>query len=608
MCGIIGKIGIDSVAPSLIKGLEALEYRGYDSAGIAVLNDGGISRVRASGRVSELAKIIQNEELKGGVGIGHTRWATHGSPTEGNAHPHIDEKNIFALVHNGIIENSEELKATVLTDVEFSSETDTEVAVQLIGRLYKGEVVSAIAQAIRFFEGSFAFGIICRDCPDKLFAAASGSPLLVFKCENGCCIASDACAVDEKPSEMFRLQSGEICCLKKDSVAFYNSSGERIEKYPESIDFECGVASKNGYEHFMLKEIYEQPAAVKNTVEAFLSGSKIIFQDIRLKDYFFKNQLRKIEIIACGSAYHAGLSGKLAFEKLCKIPCQVIIASEYRYSPCFSDESTLAVFISQSGETADTLASLRLAKSKNAKIVSIVNVAGSAIARESDNVILTRAGKEIAVATTKAYSAQLAALYGLAVFIGEARGTLGKDDVKKYKEELSLLSGKIEKTLSLTADKMKELSAKIHKSTDIFYMGRLGDYAAACEGSLKMKEITYINSQAYASGELKHGAISLINEGTPVIAIANSGKVYSKSLSNISEVTARGGRVFLITDEAEKEEPDIFEDCIKVPATLPLFQSSLAVIPLQLLSYYTAKLLGRDIDKPKNLAKSVTVE
>ncbi len=608
MCGIIGKIGVNKAAPELLKGLKMLEYRGYDSAGIAVFEDGKITRVRVSGRIKNLENETEKIQLNGKIGIGHTRWATHGAPTKENAHPHIDNGGRFALVHNGIIENAEELKNTFLSDVNFESQTDTEVAVQLLGRFYKGDVVDALRETCRLLKGSFAFGVVCADFPETLFACACASPLLAVKCKDGCFIASDLCAVSEKPDYVYRLQGGEICALTKDEITFFNSAGEKIEKYPEKIEIENSDISKNEFEHYTLKEIFEQPQAVEKTVNSFLKDGKIHFTDIKLKEYFFKNQLKKINLVACGSAYHTGLIGKFVIEKLCKIPCDVTIASEFRYSSCFADESTLGIFISQSGETADTLAALRLAKANNAKVISIVNVAGSAIAGESENVIYTKAGREIAVATTKAYSAQLVSLYALGIFIGGIRSTLNKEDMKKYTDELLRLSEKIEKTISCSLDKMKEISAKIYKCNDIFYIGRLADYATACEGSLKMKEITYINSQAYAAGELKHGTISLINEGTPLIAVANSGKVYAKTLSNISEVAARGGRVFIITDESEKEEFTLCEDVIKVPVTLSAFQSSLSVIPLQLLSYYTAKLLGRDIDKPKNLAKSVTVE
>lgn len=609
MCGIIGKAGVNSVVPELLNGLKNLEYRGYDSAGIAVLNEGEIYRLRAAGRIQNLENEIKEQNPKGKLGIGHTRWATHGNPTEENAHPHADDSGTFALVHNGIIENAEEIKSTVLSKgVEFKSRTDTEVAVQLLGKLYKGDVISAIVDTCRELKGSYAFGIICRDCPETLFGVANASPLVGVKGKNGCYIASDLCAVEDTAREVYRLQGGEICALTADSLTFYTPNGEIIEKYPEDVTVDVGEMSKDGYEHFMLKEIYEQPRAVENTVSSFVKNRKICFPHIVLDESFFKNDLENIVIVACGSAYHTGLVGKNVIENICKIPCRVEIASEFRYSQCFVNEKTLAVFVSQSGETADTLAALRLAKKYNAQTLAIVNVSGSTIAQESDNVIYTKAGREVAVATTKAYSAQLAALYALAVFIGEIKGGIDSEAAAKYTDELFALPEKIKRTLESTADKMKEISAKIHKCSDIFYIGRLSDYATACEGSLKMKEISYINSQAYAAGELKHGTISLVNEGTPVIAVATDKSVYSKTVSNICEVAARGAKVIVITDESEKESVSDAEYTVKVPVTLGEYQSSLTVLPLQLLGYYTAKLLGRDIDKPKNLAKSVTVE
>ncbi len=609
MCGIIGKAGVQSVVPQLLNGLKKLEYRGYDSAGIAVLNDGEIHRLRASGRIQSLEDKINEHNPRGVLGIGHTRWATHGNPTEENAHPHIDNSGKFALVHNGIIENAEEIKNTVLANgVSFKSKTDTEVAVQLLGKFYKGDAVSAIVNTCRELEGSYAFGIICRDCPETFFGVAKASPLVAVKGEKGCYIASDLCAVDDNMQEVYRLQGGEICALTANSLTFYSSDGEIIEKHCENVTVDAGEISKNGYEHFMLKEIYEQPRAVESTVSSFVKNGKICFDNLSADESFLKNSLNDVVIVACGSAYHTGLVGKNVIEKICRIPCRVEIASEFRYAKCFVNDKTLAVFVSQSGETADTLAALRLAKKYGAHTLSVVNASGSAIAQESDSVIYTKAGREVAVATTKAYSAQLVSLYALAVYIGEARGSIDSEEAKKYSDELFALPEKIRITLERTADKMKEISAKLHKCSDVFYIGRLSDYATACEGSLKMKEISYINSQAYAAGELKHGTISLVNEGTPVIAVVADKSVYSKTVSNICEVAARGARVIVITDDCENELVPDAEYTIKVPATLGEYQSSLTVLPLQLLGYYSAKLLGRDIDKPKNLAKSVTVE
>lgn len=609
MCGIIGKVGVGNVFPELINGLKNLEYRGYDSAGVAGIINNKICRYREEGRILNLQKEIEEENPQSNIGIGHTRWATHGSPTKENAHPHISENGKFALVHNGIIENAEEIKNTFFSkDFNFSSQTDTEVAVQLMGKFYKGDVISAVSEACWELTGSFAFGIICEDTPQILYAVGKNSPLVAVKGETGCYIASDLCAVGEEPKEVYRLSDGEICALTENDIKFFNPSGKPIEKFPEKAEFECSFLDKGDYEHFMLKEIYEQPKAVKDTVDSFVKSSQIIFENIKLYDSYIKEQLEKIVIVACGSAYHAGLSGKFVIEKLCKIPCSVEIASEFRYSESLLSENTLAIFISQSGETADTLAALRLAKKRGAKTLSIVNVKGSAIAEESENVIYTKAGREVAVATTKAYSAQLVSLYALAIYIGKIRETLTDEKYQKLTDELLILGEKIDKTLNCTADKMKEISAKIYKEKDIFFIGRLSDYATSAEGSLKMKEISYINSQAYPAGELKHGTISLIEEGTPVIAVAGNNKVFSKTASNISEVRARGAKVIFITDESEKNTIVDADDIIRVPKTLPEFQNSLLVLPLQLLSYYTAKLLGCDIDKPKNLAKSVTVE
>lgn len=607
MCGIIGKAGMDNVFPELLNGLKNLEYRGYDSVGTAVIINNEIVRCRVEGRVDALEKALK-EKPKGSVGIGHTRWATHGAPTVENAHPHMDDTGRFALVHNGIIENAEELRHTFLRTAELHSQTDTEVAVRLLGKLYKGDVIDALSELCRLLRGSYAFGILCADFPDTVFACALASPLLVVKCEDGFCIASDLGAVTGEYSEVYGLSEGEMCALTSNTVIFYSPSGERIEKYPEDTVSEKTEISKSGYEHYMLKEIYEQPTAVNNTVNSFIKDGEIVFENINFGDGFFKNELKKLYMVACGSAYHTALSAKPVIEELCNLPCDVYIASEYRYSACFADTSTLGVFISQSGETADTLAALRLTKAKNARTLGIVNVQGSALAKESESVIYTKAGREIAVATTKAYSAQLTALYALAIYIGSIRGCISEKKRIQYISELRELPQKMEKTLHAVDSKMKELSAKIYNSKDIFYIGRLADYATACEGALKMKEITYINSQAYSAGELKHGTISLVNDGTPVIAVANSGRVYEKTLSNISEVAARGGRVFVITNETEKNEAAFCEDVIKVPETLSLFQSVVSVLPIQLLSYYTAKLLGRDIDRPRNLAKSVTVE
>lgn len=608
MCGIIGKIGTDDVMPQLINGLKHLEYRGYDSAGVGVFSEGEIKCIKASGRINKLENKLDTINAKSLAGIGHTRWATHGAPSEENAHPHISPDGVFAVVHNGIIENADEIKEKTLTEYSFLSETDTEVIAHLFEKYYNGEPVAAISEACKQLRGSYALGILCRDFPDNVFAAASGSPLMAVKTESGSVIASDLCAVSEKAEAVYKLSDGEICTLDKNGMSFYNSDGIRIKKKRETVSVDSRDIEKDGYEHFMLKEIMQQPNAVEKTIESFISGKDIVFPDIRETDGFFKRRLKEIVIVACGSAYHAGLVGKNVIEPLCKIPCRVEIASEFRYSEPLVNEYTLTVFISQSGETADTLAALRLSKKCGAKVLSIVNVRGSAIALESDNVIYTAAGKEVAVATTKAYSAQLASLYGLGIYIAALRGTVSAEKQEELMWELRSLPRKIAETIESVESDVKALAKELYNKTDILYIGRLYDYATAAEGSLKMKEISYINSQAYAAGELKHGTISLVNEGTPVVAITAQEEVFSKTLSNIAEVAARGAEVIAVTDEGLKDSIPKAQTVIAVKNTLKEFKSSLLVIPLQLLSYHTAKLRGCDIDKPKNLAKSVTVE
>lgn len=609
MCGIIGKIGVNNVVPDLINGLKSLEYRGYDSAGVALICANKIGRCRTSGRISALEKELENNTPWGVAGIGHTRWATHGSPTKENAHPHLSPEGMFALVHNGIIENAEDIKRDILPrDSLFSSQTDTEVVVHLLEKYYKNDPVRAISNTCRCLKGSYAFGILCEDFPEKVFAAANLSPLIVAECETGNYIASDIIAVKDKIKKVYGVYDGEICEITTDSIKFYNCDGKEIKKLPEKFVADNSDSEKDGYEHFMLKEIMQQPQAVKNTIDTLLSEDKIILPNVKIEDSFWKRDLEKIVIVACGSAYHTGLVAKFVIESLCNIPCSVEIASEFRYSVPFVNSKTLALFVSQSGETADTLAALRLSKKCGAKVVSVVNVAGSTMARESDNVILTKAGREIAVATTKAYSAQLVALYALGIFIAQKKGCVTPENEKNYVNELKKLPVKIGETLEKVNEGVKSVAREIFTEQDAFYIGRLSDYATACEGSLKLKEISYINSQVYAAGELKHGTISLINQGTPVIAIVSQRGIFNKTLSNIAEVEARGAKVVCITDEEMAENVGDDYQKIIVAETIKEFKCSLLVLPLQLLSYYTAKLKGCDIDKPKNLAKSVTVE
>ncbi len=609
MCGIIGKAGAEYVIPELLNGLKRLEYRGYDSAGIAFFKGDEISRCRSVGKIDELEKEITKVYCEGFTAIGHTRWATHGKPTKENAHPHKSANGFFYIVHNGIIENSSEIKKTLLGErIQWESQTDTEVFAHLLEKYYEGNPVAAIAKAQAVLKGSYAFGILCREFPDCVFGAASGSPLAVVRGEDGYFLSSDSAAVSLKNGECYRVQNGEICKLTVNNAEFYDATGKIIKKNGENLHNKSCEFEKGEHKHFMLKEITEQPQAVKKTLEALISFGSISLPEVTLEEDFLNTKTAKVIIVACGSAYHTGLIGKHIIERFCGISCTVEIASEFRYSEPLADENTLAIFVSQSGETADTLASLRLAKRLGAQILSIVNVKDSAIARESENVIFTEAGREIAVATTKAYSAQLAAFYALAIYMGRLSGNLSEEQEEKLVNELLLLPEKIKATLEKTNEKAKHIAKELCSSADVFFLGRLTDFATACEGALKLKEISYINSQSYAAGELKHGTISLVENGTPVIAVAGESKVFSKTLSNICEVEARGASVIVITDESKESLVLNSRNVISVPNIISEFRSSLLVVPLQLISYYTALLRGCEIDQPKNLAKSVTVE
>ncbi|MBS7360348.1 MAG: glutamine--fructose-6-phosphate transaminase (isomerizing) [Oscillospiraceae bacterium] len=606
MCGIIGKVGVNNVVPTLLNGLRVLEYRGYDSAGIVVLNDKKFTRVRTVGEIKNLKNRVEEEGLCGNIGIGHTRWATHGAVNTENAHPHSSPQGKFMVVHNGIIENADELKSRYLKENNFKSQTDTEVVAHLLEKFYNGNVPETISTVCEKLKGSYALGIICIDDSKNIFATAKGSPLVVALEESGGYIASDIMAIEKDVGMYYRLAEGEICRVNMNVISFYDNKCNSIQKLPEIVEASGFVSGKNGYQHYMLKEIFEQPKAVENTVKSYIKEGRIQFERFNVNENFFKNDIENIVIVACGSAYHAGLVGKFVLERLTKIPCSVEIASEFRYGSHLVNNRTLGIFISQSGETADTLESLKLSKKLGVKTLSIVNVKHSAIAVESDTTVFTNAGREVAVATTKAYSAQLSALYALALYIGEIKGTLKPEEYNYLLRELQTLPKKISDTLECTKEKTFELSESIAKENDIFFIGRLGDYATCSEGSLKMKEITYINSQSYPAGELKHGTISLITNGTPVIAVATKNDVFSKTVSNLAEVVSRGAKSIVITDE---EAEKVNAECvITVPKTSEVFSPSLTVLPLQLLSYYTASKLQREIDKPKNLAKSVTVE
>ncbi|MCQ2485368.1 MAG: glutamine--fructose-6-phosphate transaminase (isomerizing) [Clostridia bacterium] len=595
MCGIMGYIGDENAVNVIIKGLEDLEYRGYDSAGIAVSNGSETTVVKTAGSPSGLWDKCKS--IKANIGIGHTRWATHGAATEQNAHPHTSEHGMFSIVHNGIIENYAELKSG-LDGVRFTSETDSEVIAQLLEKEYTGDLKGTVGGVVKKLKGSFALGIMCSDYPDVLVCAKKSSPLFVGVSPECTYLASDISAVADKSMRIFRLNDNEIGMLTKDSFKVYDTDGCRIRKSEVKIKSFDKSADKGGYEHFMLKEIMEQPTAVRRTLDEITADGKISFKGIKWnRDEI--SEINNIRFIACGSAYHAGLVGAYAAERLIGCPAEACIASEFRYMYPHLDSNTLVVIISQSGETADTLAALRLAKKKGAKTVSIVNVENSTIAAESDCVIMTRAGKEVAVATTKAYSAQLAVIYALVLYIAMAGEKISKNEFQRYVNELKKLPDKIEQIL-ISAE-VGRIPDKILAGDYVCFIGRGFDYCTAEEASLKLKEISYIPCEAYAAGELKHGTISLISDKSLVIALCCSSELKDKIMSNVNEAAARGAKIITVTDIDGDGD-------IKIPNTLDMFFPSLEIIPMQLIAYYTAKNKGCAIDKPKNLAKSVTVE
>ena len=605
MCGIVGYIGEEQAAPILLNGLQKLEYRGYDSAGVAVYNDTGVHVVKSKGRLSVLDGILQGgKELPGTVGIGHTRWATHGAPSDVNSHPQVSDGGLFAVVHNGIIENYLYLKNHLIRrGVEFVSDTDTEVVAQMLEYYYKGDVLETIQKVISKVEGSYALGIICADCPDRIFAVRKDSPLIIGIGEGENYIASDVPAILSRTRDIYRLKDQEIAVLTRDTIDFYNQELEPIRKEPERIQWDITAAEKGGYEHFMMKEICEQPEALRKTISPRIRDGKIVLDDITLTKEQIQD-LRKVFIVACGTSYHVGVVAKYAFERLLKIPLEVDVASEFRYRDPILDDKTLVIIISQSGETADTLAALRMAKGKGCRLLSIVNVVGSTIANESDDVLYTWAGPEIAVASTKAYSTQLAVIYMIALYMADQLGTVPEADMARYMADLQRLPDLAEAAL---ADKetIQYFASRYFNAHDMYFIGRNVDYAA----SLEVKEISYIHSEAYTAGELKHGPISLLEDGTLVIAIATYEKLFDKMMSNVREVKARGAVVLGITvrgkEEALKQETD-YQFC--VPDITDFMLPSLSILPLQLFAYYVASMKGCDIDKPRNLAKSVTVE
>lgn len=609
MCGIIGYTGEQKVAPLLIDGLEKLEYRGYDSAGIAVLEDGEIDVVKTRGKIENLKKkIAQSHVPEGTVGIGHTRWATHGEPSDVNAHPHFSASRKFAVVHNGIIENFAELKAELQKEgFVFHSDTDTEVVAMLLDKNDNGNFFETVLKTTKQLIGSYSLGILCKDMPDKLICVKKSSPLIVAVAKEGNFIASDITAVLAHTRDMYKMQDGEMAVVGKHDVSFYDENGQEIEKELFHVDWDVDAAEKGGYDHFMIKEIKEQPDALRKTISPRITeDGHIKLDDLELTDEQTRS-FDKVYIIGCGSAYHVGMIGKYVIEQMTRIPVECDIASEFRYRYPILNEKTLTVIISQSGETADTLEALREAKRHGSRTLSIVNVVGSSIASESDDVLYTWAGPEISVATTKAYSTQLAMIYLLAIRLGLGNGTVSEALSQEYVAKLQELPDKVEKIFE-QEDKIKEIGQSFSFLEHAYFIGRNLDYAVSMEASLKLKEVSYIHSEAYAGGELKHGTISLIEQGTSVIALCCCERLVEKTVSNAKEVLARGAQVLGIACEGDTRVADVADRCIFVPKTEPLFQASLEVIPMQLLGYYTAKARKCDIDKPRNLAKSVTVE
>ena len=608
MCGIVGYIGTEQAAPILLDGLSKLEYRGYDSAGIAVYDGSEIKVVKAKGRLKVLSELTHDgEALPGTAGIGHTRWATHGAPSDVNAHPHFNKDESIVVVHNGIIENYLKLKKKLETKgYAFCSDTDTEVVAHLLDYYYKGDPLEAIAKIMHRVEGSYAFGIMFADHPGEIYAARKDSPLIVGAGKGGNLIASDVPAVLRYTRSVYYIQNQEIAKLTADTMTFYNIDEEEIEKEPVTIEWDINAAEKGGYEHFMLKEIYEQPRAVQDTFSPRIKDGKIVIEELGMTEEEIR-AIKKISIVACGSAYHTGMTGKYVFEGLARIPVDVDLASEFRYRNPILDAETLVIIISQSGETADSLAALREAKARGSRVLAIVNVVGSSIAREADNVMYTWAGPEIAVATTKAYSTQLIAQYLLAMKFADARGTIDAKTMQEMLADLERLPAQIELLLG-NKEKIQRFANRYLAARDIFFIGRGIDYAISLEGSLKLKETSYIHSEAYAAGELKHGTISLIEEGTLVAAVLTQEHLFAKMISNIVEVRTRGAFVMVVTNVGNVEIEKNADYVIYIPKTNAYFTNSLAIIPLQLFAYYISLGRGCDVDKPRNLAKSVTVE
>ena len=614
MCGIVGFIGQEQAAPILLDGLAHLEYRGYDSAGVAVISAQGKLQVeKAVGRLKVLSEQIHGgADLEGCIGLGHTRWATHGAPNDVNSHPHVSENGKFAVIHNGIIENYVEIKEFLIGQgIRFKSETDTEVVAQLLEFYYNEchDFLEAVGRVLRRIEGAYALGMLCADCPDRIIAARKDAPLLLGYGKGCNFLASDVTAIIKHTRDVAYMEDGEVAVLTREGIEVYDALEQKVEKKHFTIDWEVSAAEKGGYQHFMLKEIMEQPEALRRAISPRIKDGRVIFDDLKLPVEKMR-EFTRIFIVACGSSYHVGMIGKYNLEHLLRRNVEVVLASEFRYSDPIVDDKSLVIVISQSGETLDTMAALREAKKRGGYILSIVNVVGSSIARESDDVLYTWAGPEIAVATTKAYSTQLAVLDMIGLAFGEALGTVKKEEYDEAVAELQKLPEKMEQFLaSESCEAIPKYASQYFNHNSVFFIGRNLDYALGLEGSLKLKEISYIHSEAYASGELKHGTISLIEDGTLVIALGTYAPLFDKAMSNVVEVKARGADVLALATESHRGEmAKTVENVITIPDTAQMLLPSLGVVPLQLLAYYIALQRGCDIDKPRNLAKSVTVE
>jgi len=611
MCGIVGYIGNGETQEILLSGLKKLEYRGYDSAGIAVFTEQGLEIQKAKGRIANLEEKLDGAPLHGTAGIGHTRWATHGRPSDVNSHPHTDNSHQFSVVHNGIIENYLDLKEELIAKGHvFVSETDTEVVSHLIADEYDGNLVEAVQRATKRMRGAFALGVLTSHEPEKLVAVRYASPLIIGVGKGENFIGSDIPAILEYTRDVYILDDGEMAVLTANGVELLNLNGETIAKDIMHIDWDLVTAEKAGFDHFMLKEIYEQPKAYRETMLGRVAedGKSVnLSKELEMNDDYVKS-INKVHIVACGTAYHAGLVGKSVIESLARIPVETDVASEYRYRNPIITPDTLVIVVSQSGETADTLAAMREAQRNGARVLAITNVVGSSVAREADDVLVTWAGPEIAVASTKAYSSQLIAFYLFGLHLARVRGTQTSEQMTHIIEALTALPEQVEEILKQSAV-LKQVAESMSHHTSLFFIGRGVDYAVAQEGSLKLKEISYIHSEAYAAGELKHGTLALIEDDIPVIALISQEDLYEKTLSNIKEVKARGAHVLAVTNQGfEDEVAKSVDEVFSIPKTLPVLTPALAVVPLQLISYYASLALGHDVDKPRNLAKSVTVE